>query len=514
MRSTSLLLMPLFAIACDHASVRDNPLDPALTPGVQIVSVTVDSLAPSMQVTWRSYVGDSLFGSYVLERATVGTADPGIVVYVTESVGDTVAVDTTIEVDRTYQYQISVMSREGFRVPSERWTVGLQPDVPSVSVFFDPYEGHAVLTWQAPQPGFERHDVYRRRLDSGRTDLLHRTHGIHDTRFIDRDLVGNVRYDYQVVLRTTTGSEIESNWVSGSFYTLREELRVVAEPSAPFDLMEVEVAPSGLIYVSAILPYSLPIRQLTGIGERWGVFPGDEGYTHDFSIVQLDADDYGYYVLHTDLGWPVSSAYIQAFDHAGEHRFRWPSRGGRDDLVALAADAGRLWAATAAVDMASFTATIDTIYELDAADGSVQGTIVPDSVQIWVTTLSGRNPVFEVSRGVAYVGGGWRGDFERDVVAVDLADGTVLPSPVDPTVFPHPNYATSPDDRIYRIREGSSSDISSVIQVLRDAQVRTSWQTQANIALDLTVDTDGTAYVLTWKVGGEGRDLLIDIYDP
>jgi len=54
--------------ACSHDAKRGNPLDPELTPPVEMVSAAVDSVAGAATLNWTRYVGDQPFGSYEINR--------------------------------------------------------------------------------------------------------------------------------------------------------------------------------------------------------------------------------------------------------------------------------------------------------------------------------------------------------------------------------------------------------------------------------------------------------------
>ena len=53
-------ILALFLIAC-HSSDRSNPLDPELTPPVQL-QVAVDDTAGTATLTWTQYVREAPFG--------------------------------------------------------------------------------------------------------------------------------------------------------------------------------------------------------------------------------------------------------------------------------------------------------------------------------------------------------------------------------------------------------------------------------------------------------------------
>ena len=54
------LLAVLLTVGC-HNAPRNNPLDPELTPGVELLSATTDSLAGTATLTWSQYAGDQPF---------------------------------------------------------------------------------------------------------------------------------------------------------------------------------------------------------------------------------------------------------------------------------------------------------------------------------------------------------------------------------------------------------------------------------------------------------------------
>lgn len=57
-------------LAWSHDAPRDNPLDPQLTPPVQL-QVALDDTAGTATLTWTRYEGEAEFGEYWVLRATV-----------------------------------------------------------------------------------------------------------------------------------------------------------------------------------------------------------------------------------------------------------------------------------------------------------------------------------------------------------------------------------------------------------------------------------------------------------
>ena len=113
----------LLALACSHDAPRDNPLDPQLTPPVEL-QVALDHTTGAVALTWTRYEGETEFGEYwVLRNASESTridtlreiSDPHQIAYT----------DTSLQPNTAYAYRVSVVNTDGFeRTSAERRTDG------------------------------------------------------------------------------------------------------------------------------------------------------------------------------------------------------------------------------------------------------------------------------------------------------------------------------------------------------------------------------------------------------
>jgi len=271
--------------------------------------------------------------------------------------------------------------------------------------------------------------------------------------------------------------------------------------------MQIVVSTSGQAYVYVLLPVSDPIRRLPGTDS----YPADTEIDSTFHVAHLAADTHGYYVLNAAPGNPPEG-YVQAFDEAGGHRFRWPPAGSASGLVAIAADADRLWIVEVS---SSLTMEVTRIHEIDVRDGELARSVTPESLWIfWPPHYQPVAPYFEVVDGVGYVGGVADGDFERSPVAIDLATGQSLPFLVEPSLVRHFMYSHGRNDRMYRVASASSSPPTFEIHMLREARIATSWRLRGDaFPQDIAVGPDGSVYVLSSPIGVDGG-VWVDVYEP
>jgi len=207
-----LLTAPLLlALACSHDSPRDNPLDPTLTPPVEL-QVTLDDTAGTATLTWTRYGGEAEFGEYwVLRNISESTR--------VDTLGEirdqqqTTYKDTSLEPDTGYVYRVSVVNPEGFEQPSdEQRTDGyvtrlvqlLQPESA-------PETGAINLAWtKYRDPGFGSYEIHRRAVGTDQDSVLSTIPNVEDTTFADTTPLHEVNYLYNVVV-AAAGQELPSN---------------------------------------------------------------------------------------------------------------------------------------------------------------------------------------------------------------------------------------------------------------------------------------------------------------
>ena len=212
----------LVALACSHDSPRDNPLDPTLTPPVEL-QVALDDTAGTATLTWTQYEGEAEFAEYwvlrnVLDRATVDT------LAMPSERDSTSYVDTSISVGVNYVYRVSVHNAGRLEAVSNQARVRplALPPVKIESLEFDSRTASAGLEWTRYRgPRFQSYRVQRRTDTEG----LHTIVELGDstvTTHLDTGLLGDTQYHYQVVVAGEGGEEVASQESSGSFHELVE----------------------------------------------------------------------------------------------------------------------------------------------------------------------------------------------------------------------------------------------------------------------------------------------------
>ena len=210
----------LAALACSHDSPRDNPLDPTLTPPVQL-QVALDSTAGTATLTWTRYEGEAEFGEYWVLRKVPGLEAVDTLITISDMLRTT-WVDTSLSQHTVYEYRVSAVNAGHYEATPGPQTVGPMrlPPVEIVSVEFDSRSASATLTWtQYRGPHFQAYEV--RRHSAGLESHLVTTVSDRDrTSTVDVGLHGNTEYTHQVVVLTETGEEIRSVGRSGRFHAL------------------------------------------------------------------------------------------------------------------------------------------------------------------------------------------------------------------------------------------------------------------------------------------------------
>ena len=159
-----LCLLILLLLGCGHDTKRENPLDPALTPAVEL-QIALDDTSGTATLTWTPYAGAAAFTEYrvlrnVLAQQVVDT------LFVTSDASQTTLIDTSLAPNTAYTYRISVASAGGFvAVSQQQTTPGFEAQpVPLHEVAIDAVQERAVLSWTPYAGGqFEAYRIERRR---------------------------------------------------------------------------------------------------------------------------------------------------------------------------------------------------------------------------------------------------------------------------------------------------------------------------------------------------------------
>ena len=210
-----LLALAVAALVACHDSPRHNPVDPDLTPAVDL-QATLDDSTGHVALSWSVYYGDETFYRYwVLRRASGQTRVDTLAV-----VADIVLTDledTTVTPSTAYLYRVSVVTRGGFEQPSAEQAVSgyLVGAVQLQPLLIEATTGSVALTWtRFANPGFESYEVRRREVGTDQTQILARMADVADTSLVDTSGRHRMTYAYEVHTRAG-GENLASNSVEG-----------------------------------------------------------------------------------------------------------------------------------------------------------------------------------------------------------------------------------------------------------------------------------------------------------
>ena len=149
MRLTWLLAGVLSLLACSHDSTRDNPLDPDLTPPVEL-QVAVDDTAGAASLNWTPYQGEAPFAAYWVLRALQASDLVDTLAIITD-LSQTSYADSTSLTGLFYSYRISAVNTSGLEVPSTAQSVRSldHPQVEILDLSFESSTASASLSWSA-----------------------------------------------------------------------------------------------------------------------------------------------------------------------------------------------------------------------------------------------------------------------------------------------------------------------------------------------------------------------------
>ena len=222
----------LLALSCSHDAPRDNPLDPQLTPPVEL-QVVLDDTVGTATLTWTRYEGEAEFGEYRVLRSRLEEERPDTLAVRTE-VGVTSYVDSTVHAGISYVYQVSVVNAEGFEAESEE----VRPpelSLPSVRLWppvFESSTASAKLKWTPyAGPRFAAYSV-QRRTEGVEWKEVARIANLTVTDVVDEGLLANTAYSYRVDVVTTQGESLSSDEVVGGIHGFVESWPLDLEDDA------------------------------------------------------------------------------------------------------------------------------------------------------------------------------------------------------------------------------------------------------------------------------------------
>ncbi|NKB68638.1 MAG: hypothetical protein GKR89_16365 [Candidatus Latescibacteria bacterium] len=212
----ALLLLAL--VAC-HDTDRDNPLDPQLTPAVEL-AITLDETTGTATLTWTPYQGDIPFAEYqVLRNITDRIAVDTLATFT--DIGTLAFTDTTLTTNATYVYRLVALNSAGFAALSRPESVGPLhlPAIAQLRAEFNSGTASASLVWSPYRgPRFSAYQVLRRITNT--EQIVAQLNAIEDTTFIDIGLNGATHYTYQIVVRTERDELLAGASASGGIHHL------------------------------------------------------------------------------------------------------------------------------------------------------------------------------------------------------------------------------------------------------------------------------------------------------
>lgn len=122
--SKSLFLLMgicLWLLAYSHDSKRDNPLDPELTPAVEL-QVALDDTAGTATLNWTPYEGETPFSAYWVLRKVSGLESVDTLAVIND-MSTTTFVDTALSLQTSYSYRVSTVNDAGFEAASLTETI-------------------------------------------------------------------------------------------------------------------------------------------------------------------------------------------------------------------------------------------------------------------------------------------------------------------------------------------------------------------------------------------------------
>ena len=267
-------------VAC-HDVPRDNPLDPRLTPAVQLLAVTVDNNRGSALLEWSPYQGQQPFAEYRLLRQVQGLVGVDTLERIT-NVSQTTFQDTTLQPEVEYLYWMEVVNQGGF-VAEGGQRVEVEYALPGVvlrEAEFSSDTATAELVWSRYRgPGFAAYEVHRKvpGLDE---EVVRELSELSDTTYTDSLLDGNTEYTYHILVRTGwEGVEVFSNDQSGIFYPFDHTLDFPPVPDGESQAVSLAVDEQDRLYIAMTVTSGNPTREVPIVpgakrGVLWMRFPG------------------------------------------------------------------------------------------------------------------------------------------------------------------------------------------------------------------------------------------------
>jgi len=323
---------PVFAAlillaACSHDSKRDNPLDPELTPAVEL-QIALDDTTGTAMLTWTPYSGAQPFAEYWVLRKQPGLESVDTLSVITDATITTYT-DTSLGLTASYSYRVSTVNASGLEAQSGPAEVPLRspPPIEIRELTFDSNTASATLTW-TPYAGTD-FGAYRVIRASGlETEPIAETGSQGDTTFTDTDLRGNTEYTYQVAVLTKGGESIPSPAAIGMFHRLvdswpidvgdggyirlhKQDANIVALVSESQRIRQITLDPHGSVLDEQVLlqdrwldiaPYTVGLATVLDGTRYLGFVVGDRSFDVNRQTAVLLAFD--------GQGLPISAEHV------------------------------------------------------------------------------------------------------------------------------------------------------------------------------------------------------------
>lgn len=215
----ALITLALFVTSCSHDASRENPLDPSLTPPVELTATVNDSTGATT-LAWTPADSQADFSSYWILRK-VSELEAVDTLAVVEDRRRTSYVDTSVVQGISYFYRVSVVNAAGLETTSlvhEAESLRLPP-LRITSADFDSPSATATLAWTPYSgPRFRAYEIVRD--TDGAAETIAQLNDVSQTSYVDSFLRGNAAYEYRLRIRTTRGEVGDSQPVAGSIHAL------------------------------------------------------------------------------------------------------------------------------------------------------------------------------------------------------------------------------------------------------------------------------------------------------